>query len=140
VTVDRDLQKEKHSLPSISTEEGMKIFGAISACRDFAPSRPRSRTSTTTPSSETKFRGKKHPEDPEGPEEVQNAVLPSDLYQTFSTSIEIKSDPEGSVSCPGPVENASDRELFVGQALYQRIRSSCSALTVFCLCENQTFE
>jgi hypothetical protein len=25
VTVERDLQKEKHDLPSISTEEGMKI-------------------------------------------------------------------------------------------------------------------
>jgi hypothetical protein len=75
------------------------------------------------PLSETKFRGKKHPEDPEDPEdpeEVQNVVRPSDLYDRFSTSIEIKSDPESSVGRPGPAENASDRELVIGIETYRR--------------------
>jgi hypothetical protein len=113
VTVERDLHSEKQSLPRLSTEEGMQIFVRIPHRPLFALSHPRSRTSTRTPSSETKFRGKKHPEDPEHPEEVQNAVLPSDLYDRFSTSIEIKS--EGSDPRPGPAENASDRELLIAR-------------------------
>jgi hypothetical protein len=65
VTVEREVQKEKQSLPSIATEEGRQICVRISPGSSFAPSRPRSRTSTRRPASETKFREKKHPEAPE---------------------------------------------------------------------------
>jgi hypothetical protein len=65
VTVERDLQSQKQSLAIFATEEGMQIDVVISGCRPLGPSRRRSRTSTRTPPTETKFRGKKLPEERE---------------------------------------------------------------------------
>jgi hypothetical protein len=107
VTVKRELHRQKQLLPSILTEEGMQISVVIPGCAFLASSRPKSRTSTRTPRTETKFRGKRHLDDPG---DGRNAVLPSDVYERFSRSIEINSAPESSLAHAGPAEDASDRE------------------------------
>jgi hypothetical protein len=74
---------------------------------------------------------------------VQNAVVPSDLYVTFSTSIENKTAREGSVARPGPVENAFHPELVIGrecEITYRPIEWSDLAMVVFCLYQIHTFE
>jgi hypothetical protein len=107
VTIERDLHLQKHHLPRLSIEAGMQIDEsdeqlemANSPRAISAPSRLISRTSTRTPPSETKFRGKMLSEPPE---KVQDAVLPSDLY--VRSSIEIKSTLDLSVGRSGRAES-----------------------------------
>jgi hypothetical protein len=82
------------------------------------------------PSSETKFRGKMHPEDFV---ELHNTAFPSDLYDRLSCSIVSKSVPDGSVPRPGPAENPSDRELFMRTETLSANPFSFSVTIVFCL-------
>jgi hypothetical protein len=110
VTVERDPHLEKHDPPRLSTLEGMQIDESDEQSQNAdcpraraAPSRLTSRTSTRTPSSETKFRGKTPPE---AGDKVQNPILPSLLYERLS--IEIKSTPEVSVARAGPAESFPD--------------------------------